>query len=153
MEKKDLWDVRIGLLSVTIAALGVMASVFIYVHGLKRSIDQEHKLIEARDDQAYRRKLWDERRAAYKQLAETLGAVAAEIEVGKTVSKESLKAFHKTYWGALILVENETIENEMVKLKNDLRDLVEGRISSNKIKLRIQKIVRISREHIEKGFD
>jgi hypothetical protein len=153
MEKKDLWNVRIGLLSAAIAVLGIVASVFIYVDGLKKSIDQEHKLIEARDDQAYRRQLWDERRAAYKQLAETLGAVAAEIEVGKTVSKESLEAFHKTYWGALILVENETIENEMVKLKNDLRDLVEGRISSDKIKLRIQKIVRISREHIEKGFD
>jgi hypothetical protein len=146
--KKELWEVRIGLFSAFVAAASVVASVLIYVHGLKASIEKEQHLINARSQKEYERKLWDERRESYRELASTLGTIAAEIEVDKKTSKKSLKAFSKAYWGSLILVEDESVKSEMVKLKSDLRDLSKMRISSNKIKLRIERIVSLSKVHL-----
>jgi hypothetical protein len=153
MKMKELWEVRIGFLNVLVAALGIIVSVLIYGHGLKASIEQEQKLIDARATKAYERQLWDEKRFSYKKLAETLGEISADIELKNPISNSSLKNFYKAYWGTLILVENEAVRTEMVKLKNDLRDLESKRISSDKIKLRIQRIVTISKGHISEVID
>jgi hypothetical protein len=53
MKMKELWEVRIGFLNVLVAALGIIVSVLIYGHGLKASIEQEQKLIDARATKAY----------------------------------------------------------------------------------------------------
>lgn len=92
-------------------------------------------------------------RAAYKALAQTLGQIAAELESTNKVSPESRAAFNTAYWGALILVEDEAVGLEMVKLRNDMRDLETGRINQDKIKLRIERIVSLGRKHIMRGRD
>jgi hypothetical protein len=148
MKRSELWEIRIGFLSAFVAAAGVIVSVLIYVHGLKASIEKEQQLINARSQKEYERKLWDERRENYKELASTLGTIASEIEVENKISKESLKSFSKAYWGSLIMVEDESVKNEMVKLKNDLRDLSKNRISNEKIKLRIERIISLSKNHL-----
>ncbi|MCP4367505.1 MAG: hypothetical protein GY797_05215 [Deltaproteobacteria bacterium] len=152
MKKSELWEVRVGILSASIAAASIIVSVLIYLHGLGATIEKEQYLIDIRTQREYERQLWDERRASYSHLASTLGEIAAEIEVDKNVTRDSLKAFSKAYWGALILIEDEAVRDEMVKLKNDLRDLTKNRISSDKIKLRIQKIVSLSKAHIAENF-
>ena len=148
MNRKDKWEIRFGFFGTAFAGLSVIASVFIYLDGNEAALERENELIATRNAVEYQRRLWDERRAAYKDLAETLGAIAAELDAGTNVSDESRRSFNKAYWGALILVENDRVEQEMVKLRNDLRDLEEQRITGDKIKLRIQRVVTLSKKHI-----
>lgn len=153
MERVDLLKIRISLASTLIAGLSVISGVLIYIHGLNESIEKEQALINIRSQVEYQRKLWDERRESYKALATTLGGIAAEIDIDKTISPASQKSFSKAYWGLLILVENEPIKIELVKLKDDLRDLEHNRISANKIKLRIERIISLSKTHIDEVVD
>ncbi|WP_040307324.1 hypothetical protein [Agarivorans albus] len=150
LERKKLW---ISLVSTIIAGLSVISSVVIYIHGLDESIEKEQALIDQRSQVEYHRSLWDERRESYKLLATILGGIAAEIEIDKKISSESLKSFSKAYWGLLIMVENESVKSELTKLKDDLRDLEQNRISANKIKLRIQRIISLSKNHIDEVVD
>lgn len=149
MERTELLKFRISLASTIIAGLSVISGVVIYIHGLNESIEKEQALIDMRSQVEYHRKLWDERRESYKVLATTLGGIAAEIDIDKKISSESLKSFSKAYWGLLILVENESVKSELVKLKDDLRDLEKNRISANKIKSRIERIISLSKTHID----
>ncbi len=153
MERAEFLKFRISLASTIIAGLSVISGVVIYIHGLNASIEKEQALIDMRSQVEYQRKLWDERRESYKALATTLGGIAAEIDIDKKISPESLKSFSQAYWGLLILVENESVKSELVKLKDDFRDLENGRISANKIKLRIERIVSMSKTHIDEVVD
>lgn len=153
MERAELLKFRISLASTIIAGLSVISGVVIYIHGLNESIVKEQALMDMRSQVEYQRKLWDERRESYRALATILGGIAAEIDIDKKISSESLKAFSKVYWGLLILVENESVKSELVKLKDDLRDLEKSRISANKIKLRIERIISFSKTHIDEVID
>ncbi|MCG7562472.1 MULTISPECIES: hypothetical protein [Pseudoalteromonas] len=153
MERAELLNFRISIVSTVIAGFSVISGVVIYIHGLNESIEKEQALINMRSKVEYQRKLWDERRESYKALAVTLGSIAAEIDIDKKISSESLKSFSEAYWGLLILVENESVKSELVKLKDDLRDLEKSRISANKIKLRIERIISLSKTHIDEAVD
>jgi len=153
MTRSDKWELIIKAAGAVIAGGSIIASVFIYLHGNRATLDREHELITARQQVEYDRQLWDQLRTAYQALAQTLGRIAAELESSDTISLESRTAFNTAYWGALILVEDEAVGQEMVKLRNDLRDLEAGRIGQDKIKLRIERVVSLGRQHIMRGRD
>ena len=153
LTKKDRWEIGIKGVGAVFAGLSIIASVFIYLHGNRATLNREHELITTRQKVEYDRQLWGQLRAAYKALAQTLGQIAAELESENKVSPESRAAFNTAYWGALILVEDEAVGLEMVKLRNDMRDLEAGRIDQDKIKLRIERIVSLGRKHIMRGRD
>lgn len=149
MKLSELWEVRIGIMNVVIASISLISSVLIYVHGLDASVEKEHQLIEKRSAVEFDRVLWNQKRESYHALANILGSISAELELHKPVSDDSLHKFYQSYWGALILVENESVREEIVKLKNDLRDLKNGRIGGDKVKRRIQRVISMSREDID----
>ena len=148
LNNKDKWDVLNGLLGAAFAGLSVIASVFIYLHGHQAAIQQEHELLTVRNRIEYDRNLWNELRATYKELAQTLGRMAAELDETGHVSTETRREFNATYWGTVILVEGDGVQLELVRLRNDLRDLENGRILPDKIKLRVARIVTLSKREI-----
>lgn len=149
MNEKDRWELRFEFVKAALTGLGLIVSVLIFVIGDRWTVERENELAEARNLAEYKRRLWDERRDAYRALAEVLGGIAADLDSGSDIDAANKRAFDKAYWGALILTENEEIELQMVRLRNDLRDLVAGRTTSDQIKLRVQRIVSLSREHLE----
>lgn len=153
LSKKDRWELYVKAAGAVFAGISIVVSVFIYLHGNRAALDREHELITTRQEIEYDRQLWDQLRAAYKELSQTLGQMAAELETSNTVSAKSREAFNAAYWGALILVEDEAVGREMVKLRNDIRDLESGRIDQDKIKLRIERVVSLGRNHIMRGRD
>jgi hypothetical protein len=151
--EKDKWEVRFGFIGAVFGGLSIIVSVFIYLHGNDAALRKEHDLIAAQRNIDYERQLWNEMRATYKELAQTLGRMAAELDAAGSFSNAARRDFNAAYWGALILVEDEAVQFEMVKLRNDLRDLEHSRISQDKIKLRIERIVTLSKEHILRDAD
>ncbi|SFQ66288.1 hypothetical protein [Donghicola eburneus] len=149
MNEKDRWELRFEFVKSALTGLGLILSVLIFVIGDMWTAERENELAEARNLAEYERRLWDERRDAYRALAEVLGGIAADLDSGSDIDAANKRAFDKTYWGALILTENEEIELQMVRLRNDLRDLEAGRTTSDQIKRRVQRIVSLSREHLE----
>ncbi len=150
--EKDKWEIRLGIIGAIFTGLSIFVSVFIYLHGNKTAIQKEHELIAIQHTIDYQRQLWDETRTTYRKLATTLGVMAAELDQNKKVSAASEKAFNAAYWGALILIEDPAVQREMVRLRNDLRDLKAGRIDEDKIKLRVERILSLARQHVFKGI-
>lgn len=149
MTKKDCWEVGISLFGAVFAGLSIIVSVFIYLDGNRATLERENELVAKRDALEYQRDLWDERRAAYRNLAATLGSVAAELDAGNIISDATRSAVNTAYWGTLVLVESEAVEAHMVRLRNDLRDFERGRIDADKIRQRILAIVSASRVHLQ----
>lgn len=153
MTDKDRWELRIKLFGAVFAGLSIVASVFIYLDGNRATLERENELIARRDALEYQRDLWDERRAAYRTLAATLGSMAAELDAGNTFSDATRSAVNTAYWGTLVLVESDAVETHMVRLRNDLRDFERGRIDADKIRQRIHAIVEESRAHLQEVSD
>lgn len=153
LNTKEKWDTTIGLTSALFAGLSILASVGIYLHGNSAAIQKQHELIAAQSRTDYERQLWDELRATYKALAQILGLMAAELEANGEISPSTRGRFDAAYWGTLILVETDEVQLELVKLRNDLRDLEFDRIPPDKIKLRINRIVAISKQRILTSAD
>lgn len=153
MTNKDRWELRIKFFGAVFAGLSIVASVFIYLDGNKATLERENELIAKRDALEYQRDLWDERRAAYRTLAATLGSMAAELDVGNTISDATRSAVNTAYWGTLVLVESDAVKTHMVRLRNDLRDFERGRIDADKIRQRIHAIVEESRVHLQEVSD
>lgn len=153
MTKKDSWELGIKFFGAVFAGLSIVVSVFIYLDGNRATLERENELISKRDALLYQRDLWDERRAAYRNLAATLGSMAAELDAGSTISDATRSKVNTAYWGTLVLVESEAVETHMVRLRNDLRDFQRGRISADKIRQRIHAIVSASRAHLQEVSD
>ncbi|AZV79049.1 hypothetical protein EBB79_15000 [Parasedimentitalea marina] len=153
MTDKDRWELRIKFFGAVFAGLSIVASVFIYLDGNRATLERENNLIAKRDELQYQRDLWDERRAAYRTLAATLGSMAAELDAGNTISNATRSAVNTAYWGTLVLVESDAVEMHMVRLRNDLRDFERGRIDADKIRQRIHAIVEASRLHLKEVGD
>lgn len=149
MTDKDRWELRIKFFGAVFAGLSIVVSVFIYLDGNRATLERENELIGKRDALEYQRDLWDERRAAYRTLAATLGSMAAELDTGNTISDATRSAVNTAYWGTLVLVESDSVEIHMVRLRNDLRDFERGRIEADKIRQRIHAIVEESRVHLQ----
>lgn len=153
MTDKDRWELRIKFFAAIFAGLSIVTSVFIYLDGNRASLERENELIARRDALEYKRNLWDERRTAYRTLAETLGSMAAELDAGNTISNATRSAVNTAYWGSLVLVESDAVETHMVRLRNDLRDFESGRTGADKIRQRIHAIVEASRLHLQEVSD
>lgn len=149
MASEERWKLVIEASATVITGLSLIASVLIYLHGQEQALRTEQALIDTREARAYARRQWDERLASYQRLAASLGGIAAEIELEQPVSEASLSEFHSAYWGTMLLVESEAVGLEMLRLKNDLRDLEAGRIDGDRVKLRIEQLVGVIREHVE----
>lgn len=153
LSTKEKWDVTIGLIGALFVGLSILVSVFVYLHGNEEAIRREHELTANRNRVDYERRLWDELRATYATLAQTLGRMASELDATSVVSVGTRSDFNAAYWGTLTLVESECVQLELVKLRNDLRDLEQNRIQPDKIKLRINRIVSLSRQDIRTVID
>ena len=150
---KEKWDVFIGVVGALFAGLSIVASVLIYQYGNDAAIQKEYDLIAVQSRTDYRRQLWHDLRATYKALAQNLGRMAAELDATGKISDGTRSDFNAAYWGTLILVETEDVQCELVKLRNDLRDLEHGRVKPEKIKLRIDRIVTRSKHQILRSTD
>lgn len=150
---KKKWDVFIGVSRAFFAGASILVGVLIYLHGQKAAIQKEQQLIARQSLTDYHRQLWDELRATYKTLAQTLGRMAAELEASGKISESTRSDFNAEYWGTLILVDTDNVQLELVKLRNDLRDLELGRIPPDKIKLRINRIVGLTKRQILESTD
>ena len=121
-----------------------MASVCIYLDGNKATLEREYDLLAIQRTIEYERQLWEEMRTAYGVFATVLGRMAAELDARGDISEKARQDFSGTYWGTLqpLLISRE-VELEVVRLRNDLRDLAAGRSVQDKIRRRIVRILRL----------
>lgn len=124
-EKKNLWDVRIGVFAPILTAISIVVGVITFSVAERNRVELEQSLILCRSEIAFRRELWLHRVTTYTSLAEAVGAIAASEDAGK-IDTEAVKSFLRQYWGVMILAEDPKVEMHMRMLKTEVEHFQTG---------------------------
>ena len=86
---KRKWDVRFGVASSIITALGIIIGVWEFNAGERNKITQEYAALERKDQIDFERKLWLDRVSAYHDIADIAGTLAASTDDPVVFRKEA----------------------------------------------------------------
>jgi hypothetical protein len=147
--KKRVWDVRLGIVGPALTVAGLLLGVWQFNAGQEDRRKLELESAIKKDDLEFRRRLWLERLTTYRAVAETAGKiVAAENEVER---KKFVREFTAAYWGAMILVEDRSVEKAMVEFYVETQDYESGWGSLDRLKRRASTLISACRLSAENG--
>ena len=125
------WDVRLGILAPVLTVVGFLLGV------LQFDISEDHrrqseqaasldqvKLEIRKDDLEYRRLLRQERLQTYSNVATLAGQIAVAPPGPQRV--KAAEAFEAAYWGAMVMVEDKSVEQAMRDFHDELHDEASG---------------------------
>ena len=120
------------------------------VRGEENRTRLEYQLIKKKDETEFKRKLWLERLTTYQNVAKTAGEIAASAGDEK-VLKEKAREFSSAYWGSMILVEDKTVEDAMMRFGDAIRDFNDGYLKADDLRKRALELVTKCRQSVQRG--
>ena len=137
---KRRWDVGLGIITPILTVAAIAWGVW------KFTTEQTHqtKLLIRSSVIEFERNLWKQQLDTYASIADVVGQIATNAEDDAAL-KERLKYFESLYWGAMILVEDEAVEEAMIAFNQEVYDFRSGWSNSNRLKVRAQRLIEICR--------
>ncbi len=156
-----LWDVRTKLGGAALAALGVFAGLWQFQREQSEIAERNREAVRAQAeadriasrsaaDLAFQRTNWEKRREHCFSVAGTVGSIAAFLDKPDVLDRE-YRNFLRSYWGELVMVEDEQIRQALIKFKDEVADYRSGRSSETRIQKRayaVSESCRISLEAV-----
>ena len=62
----------------------------------------------------------------------------------------AVSKFYEKYWGGMVLVEDSTVTQSMMKFDREIQDYLKGRSSENDLKVRAYHLAKTCKESAEK---
>src|ERR1700733_6436607 len=141
-EKKRRWDVWLGILTPILTIAGLLVGVWQFNRGEENKTHLEYDLIAKKDDVEFQRKLWLDRVATYRSVAEIVGKIAAH-PTNDAKFQGLRESFDGAYWGLMILVEDKDVEKAMIQFHDEIDDFQKGRSDANRVKGRADQLLAI----------
>lgn len=120
MDQKPRWQFNIGTFTPFIPLLAIIVGVGQFSYSQRENSRLQFALRSEEARLNYTRALWTEQLSAYKQVAEIVGRIAAEIDEGE-LPPELVNDYEAAYWGAMILFKDDDIDAAMIALYQELR--------------------------------
>jgi hypothetical protein len=144
---KRAWDVWLGIVAPILTVVGILIGIWQFNAGEEHKARLEHELVKERDDVDFRRKLWLERVAAYRSVAELAGKITAHA--GDDKLNDLTKDFVAAYWGTMILVEDHSVEKAMIDFYVEVVDFRTGWSNESRLKRRADALIKACRHSEE----
>ena len=149
-DQKNRWDLVFKGLGPLLTVLAIIVGIWQFNTGEKNRQRQEVESLVQRDRLEFRRRLWLEKVEVYKQLAELTGEVIATHEKLGPRADEAYGKFIKAYWGAMMMVQDEKVEQAMIAFQADLVDYRSGWSTDiDRLKDRADLLLRACRKNVE----
>jgi hypothetical protein len=133
---KRRWDVGLGIIGPILTVAAILVGVWQFNVGESNRATFDHDS-----------KLWLERLNAYRSVAELAGKVVAHADDAKF--GDAVRDFTAAYWGTMILVEDKAVEKAMIDFYVEIREFQEGWGSVDRLKGRVEELIRICRQSTE----
>ncbi len=137
---KHRWDVGLGIITPVLTVAAIVWGVW------KFTTEQTHQteLLVRSNTIEFERNLWKQQLDTYASIADVVGQIATNAEDGAAL-KEPVKKFKSLYWGAMILVEDEAVEEAMIAFNQEVHDFQSGWSNSNRLKVRALRLIETCR--------
>jgi hypothetical protein len=134
--RKRAWDVWLGIAAPVLTIVGILVGIHQF------NVGESHKnTIE------FERKLWLERLATYRSIAELSGklvAHAGDQEFGALVQQ-----FTAAYWGNTIFVEDPDVQRAMINFYAEIHEFQDGFSKAGNLKVRADQLIHACRQSLE----
>jgi len=137
---KRRWDVILGIVTPILTIVGVLVGVWKFT----AEQAQQTELMVRSNAIEFERNLWKQQLDTYAKIADIVGRIASNAEDLKALA-ELVKEFQSLYWGAMILVEDESVEAAMIAFNQEIQDFKSGWSNSNRLKTRALQLIEICR--------
>jgi len=134
-ETKNRWDVRLGLTTTLITVVGILIGVFKFTSEQTAQTELQYELQARENRVAFQRTLWLEQLASYRKIADVVGRLVTHLDREEPF-EAAVSEFQTMYWGEMVLVENQEVEQAMILLRGELHDLTGGWSNKKRIKIR-----------------
>lgn len=120
-----------------VTLVGTILTVIFGVHNFNKGQEQntllQYSLIKSKDSVDFNNKLWEKKAAVFTELSKSIGEIISTSD-GDSLSKSGMISFQKLYYGEAILVEDSTVNANLVFFKNSLEDYQRHLISMQQLK-------------------
>ena len=152
---KRNWDVSLGVLTPVLTVAGVLVGVWQFNVGEdhRRQLEQESSLEQVKleikkGDLGYQRLLRQNRLQTYINVATLAGQIAATPRGAKW--NAAAQAFESAYWGTMVMVEDEKVQQAMRDFHDELHDQASGWThDANRLKVRADLLSAACRTSLE----
>lgn len=125
-DQRNRWELVFKGFGPLLTVVAIIVGVWQFDTGERNRQRQEVESLVKRDRLEFRRRLWVGKLETYKQLAELTGEVIATHEMLGPRADEAYSKFIKTYWGAMMMVQNDEVERAMIAFQAELVDYRSG---------------------------
>ena len=122
---KRRWDIRLGIVAPLLTVVAILVGVWQFIEGQQNTTRLEYNLLAKQSAIDFERRLWIEQLETYDEIAKTAGAIAAYYDSPDRLN-ELTGEFLSLYWGAMILVEDDSVEDAMITFYLEVQDYRDG---------------------------
>ena len=148
---KRRWDVRLGIVAPTLTVVAILVGVWQFVEGQNSATRLEYKLLARQSEIDFRRQLWTRQLENYQTIAEIAGSIAANHD-RPAVLEDLSRKFLEMYWGAMIFVEDDEVEQAMIDFFHEVHDYQTGWGDADKLKIKASSLVSACRASSDAGW-
>ncbi|MEM1045777.1 MAG: hypothetical protein AAGL24_06485 [Pseudomonadota bacterium] len=135
-----VFELAMKLATVLLTLAGILWGVWTFT----QSQQQQTEMLARSSLIEFERQLWTRQIETYAQIAESVGKIVARLETGADADA-AIQDFLTLYWGAMVLVEDATVESEMIAFNQELLDQRGAWSTSDRVKRRALNLLEACR--------
>ncbi|MCU0444655.1 MAG: hypothetical protein MUE85_07020 [Microscillaceae bacterium] len=139
-EKESLLDIFLKILTPIITVVSILIGVWQY-----NDAQRNNELME------FKRNIWLKQQQAYEEIGNIVSNVVNSTD-DTTQFNQNLKKFREIYWGKLVLVEDDSVEIEMIKFNAETQDFKEGVRNKEDLMRRGYKLIKTCKKSINSSW-
>jgi hypothetical protein len=149
--KKRKWDVYLGVIAPILTVAAILVGVWQFNRGEENRVLLENNLVVKKDAVEFQRKLWLNRLETYRTMINLAGNIVAAAEDKKTSDTtfdQLWRDLTAIYWSQSIFVEDADVGQRLRDFYTTVRDLRDGWVDADKVKLKATALVSACRESV-----
>lgn len=121
--------------------IGIWIGVWQFVTGLDHSNAQEFK-----------RNVWKERNHAYKELGQVIAALVNSTD-SLALFNQQTDAFLRLYWGILPLIQDDEVENALVKFNVEISYFQHGESHKDSLRIKGYRVMKTCQQSLNNTWN
>ena len=145
-------DIQIKIWGAIITLVTIIVGIIQFGTQQRNLQVSELKAFERQSSLEFERRLWEKQLSVYSELADVAGKLATSTSDAEQFDL-AVSKFYEKYWGGMVLVEDSTVSQSMMKFDREIQDYLKGRSSENDLKVRAYHLAKTCKKSAEKYMD
>jgi len=145
-------DIQIKIWGAIITVATIIIGIIQFSAQQRNLQESELEAFERQSTLEFERRLWEKQLLIYSEIADVAGKLATSAS-DEEQFELAVNKFYEKYWGGMVLVEDSTVSQSMMKFDREIQDYLKGRSSENDLKVRAYHLAKTCKESAEKYMD